>query len=76
MYTSSPIHLKDDTKQNKRQKNNNKHKQDIIEGGKILTYGCISSIVTSRKENLPLWIPNNGLTFILNVHNIITGFHK
>jgi hypothetical protein len=25
---------------------------------------------------LPLWTPNNNSTFILNVHNMIKGFHK
>jgi hypothetical protein len=39
------MHLKHDAKQNKDKKNNNGHKQNTIEGGKILTYGCISSIV-------------------------------
>jgi hypothetical protein len=47
-YASSPIHLKDNTKQN-----NNEHKWNIRKGGEVFTYGCINSIVMNSKENLP-----------------------
>jgi hypothetical protein len=49
-YASSPIHLKDNTKQNK---NNNERKWDITKGGIVLTCGYINLIVTNWKENLP-----------------------
>jgi hypothetical protein len=41
-------------KKTKKKKNNNEHKQDTIEieGREILTYGCISSIIASWRENL------------------------
>jgi hypothetical protein len=52
-YRSSPIHLKDDAKQNKDKINNNKHKQDTTKGKEVLTYGCVHLIVVSWKENLP-----------------------
>ncbi len=46
-YTSSPIHLKDDAKQNKDKSNNNKHKWDTTKGREVLTYGCVHLIVAS-----------------------------
>jgi hypothetical protein len=52
-YTSSPICLKDDAKQHKNRNDNNDHKRNTIKGGEVVTYGCVTSIVGSWKENLP-----------------------
>jgi len=75
-YTFSPIHLKDDTKQNKDKNNNNEHKWDTTKGGEVLTYGCVNSIIASWKENLPSQTPNNISIFIFNVCNNIQGSPK
>jgi hypothetical protein len=76
-YATSLIHLKNDAKQNKDKNNcnSNEHKWDTIEG-KLLTYGCVNLIVTSWKENLLVWTPNNVSIFIIDVCNSIQGSHK
>jgi hypothetical protein len=73
-YTSTPIHPKDDTKQNKNK--NNEHNWNTIKVGEIFTYGCVNSIVVNWKEKFPLQTPHKALVFVLNVWNNIQGFHK
>jgi hypothetical protein len=41
MYTFSPIHLKDETKQNKDNKTTTKKKQDKLKGEKYLLMGAL-----------------------------------
>jgi hypothetical protein len=73
----SPIHLKNNTKQNKdKNSNNNEHKRGTTKGEKVPTYGCVSLIAPSWKENMSSWTPNNALIFILNVRNNIQESHK
>jgi hypothetical protein len=50
MYTSSPIHLKHDAKENKDKKNNNEHKQNTTEGEKYLFMGALVQLLRVERK--------------------------
>ncbi len=62
-YTSSPIHLKDDAKQNKDKNNNNKDKRDTTKGKEVLIYGCFTWLLRVEKK-IAIIDPNNTSIFV------------
>jgi hypothetical protein len=75
-YITNPIHLKNDTNQNKDKNNynNNEHKQNTTEGENYLQvhqFDCYK-----LKQKFVIVDLKNASIFILNICNSIQGSHK